>query len=420
LPACKPLVDGAEGTQQRFWVAPPRGEQEDFSGEIGQSLESSSALVDHDWSMDSASEGLYTLATTGSCLPFRSDLSLQVDPPATSATLSSNALRPPSPPLLGCALAGGPLPLFGTVGTPPRESQTLVQTEAQPRRIASHASTPQIPVQSPGDARWGTRLRAPSPDDSGRSSRISARSFDQRQVSGLQPRSPRTNNRAGTPLVNRSRSATPSEGPKRVSTGGKAGATRSTSISSSDRRRLPQRPSRERAEIRVSSETGRRARSVTPEDGEDGRVASSGTAGHGYHATPVTPGKNRSSLELEVENYQLRVEVSELRAELRDVFRELQARTQDLREVSALLARRQGNPSTPNLGECLVDGRTGSGAQLSSISTETPTNNSFGHNHLLVSPSTTRSTVVRAMNSFSLGSTPPPTPSPRADGRVLR
>lgn len=424
----QPHVDGAEGTQQRFWVAPAREEQGDVSVDIGESLESASILVENDWSMDSGSEGLYTLATTGSCLPVRSDITSQ-SPPEVAGT--SSALRPTTPPLLGSAIAGTTLSFLGGSAETPPSARRTVQTDVQTsRRMAGHSSTPQIPIQSSAD---GTRLRAPSPDVSGRSWSAGARRFDQQSVPGSRPKSPRPNNRTGTPATrrpateNRSRSGTPSKNLKRFSTGSiRVSAGQATILGSpatSDRRRVP-RVARESGERLSNLDMNRRARSASPEDCEDGHVAGNGALGRRFQANRAAPAKSpeRSAVELEAENHQLRVEVSHLRAELRVVLRELLDRTQDLREVSSLLARHQGNPSTSNLGDGLSDGRIGniSGAQLSDISADSIIDNGAGHSSALAVPSAAKNPPVRVKKGCSLGLTPPPTPSPRVDPRVLR
>lgn len=85
--------------------------------------------------------------------------------------------------------------------------------------------------------------------------------------------------------------------------------------------------------------------------------------------------RDGKSTQLEAENAQLRAEVSQLRGELRGAVRELTARTEDLRDISSLLALRQQSSrqqsvvaSTSNLGDGISDAhRSG---QLSGICAE--------------------------------------------------
>lgn len=331
LLAGKPPVDGVDGTQRRFWVAPPQGDQAD-GGDYDIGLESNSVLLEPgaEWESDS---GL--LEPGAEWHPDDVDDNCALEPaigasaaPAILLGTAGGATQMPTPPPLGTALAGGAalagLPLFGSEWT----VRAVSSVDGRSSEVAL-ASPPSLPGFVAAEPRLATSSSFENSNNANR--RVPAASERGNRPASAGPRRPeqpvagsrrsgrevssQANSRTGTPLTIRSRSATPSGGSKRT--------PKNSMVQTTDGRRV-------------------------------------------QRGIPVV----QSASKLEAENASLRAEVIGLRSELRAVMNELAARTEDMREVSSLLALRQSHSQASNLGDGSSEGQRSGGMQLSGICAE--------------------------------------------------
>lgn len=349
--------DGVDGTQRRFWVAPP---QED------QPLEFATG---DEWTPGEVSHPAPPAPVLAVPAGVAAGAVLLVSPPSMSdpsvapgvATPVVDGL-PDEIPSDGSAI--------GFVGMGAVASPELLQTPfwQTPTTIGPVAATPAGLPESRNEASSASSTAGSS----------AARAPDRASsASSRRVQSPRSKSRSGTPQAVRSRSGTPSvvasrtgnnavagQPPRSSRVGSASASARETtssgmstnSITTSDRRRLParwqareridarsawqsNRPSRPERAATVDSASTRRARStpreatvVAAEDFENDAIVRNLECSLGM--------SKKREASLEAENSSLRAEVSQLRAELRNTMQSLTARCQDLQQSISVLGRR--------------------------------------------------------------------------------